>query len=634
MPPPTAMVKKLKSRPNTETDGSEPAAKKQRLEGDVGTVKKIGAKKKFASVAEDVTHAEEAIEVVKQQQEAPLGETGGKTKTKKEKEAEKEQNNPELREKRKRRKEVTKLYGELTSPGKARKDALIVGEIMELLHKRHQTLDKYCAKDVGSRVLQACLKWGSHEQRRQVLTALQKDIPKLATDRYGHMVVLKLLRYISRTAAQRKPTADERAAQVTNLKNFLEGFRGKSLITMFFQKYGCKVVNDVCFSPVVSKKEKRRIIQEVAVAEKVMALRPQLCSESTLRKLLKAEDLPEEHRKETMSHLRELLEKAVDKALLNHEVVHLLFQAFCEVANESQLRDVSEKSLPGAPHLLSSKPGAEALIRMMGTATAKERKAFCRDLKGKFVALAMNAVDYLVVMRLASTVDDTVLLEKTMLAEWTTDMASLCQDKYGHRVLAWLLVPGDKRFFSPYERECLALPAPSSLKAAETRQQELLRLLRPSLRTALTQNVLKIASDTHAKDLLVAYLAADWDGELVEALLRSCTEAIKAGDFGPLSSGPTSTALMHVLKLEPQGTKDAFAMPLWQRCFEPWLTAAASSPAVRILLAMLKLEGSKVREAVLKGVRSHRKEVEAAAKAAEAKGGVVTGIRQLLKEAC
>ena len=120
----------------------------------------------------------------------------------------------------------------------------------------------------------------------------------------------------------------------------------------------------------------------------------------------------------------------------------------------------------------------KALLRLLGIANAKQRKAlcfacdwwpschlwtlcpgfgfptfqlgaindseaFCRDLKGKFAALAKNSVDYVarvlgklqffwletfqindvlirdeVMIRLLTTVDDTVMLSKSMVAEW------------------------------------------------------------------------------------------------------------------------------------------------------------------------------------------------------------------------
>ncbi|CAK0829617.1 unnamed protein product, partial [Prorocentrum cordatum] len=109
---------------------------------------------------------------------------------------------------------------------------------------------------------QACLKWGSHDQRRQLLSTLKEQLPKLALDKHGHVVVLKLLRYTTRTAAARKPTEAEKKAAAKNLKDILEGFHGKSLHSAFYNKNGCRVINGFYFSESLSTREKRRILHE------------------------------------------------------------------------------------------------------------------------------------------------------------------------------------------------------------------------------------------------------------------------------------------------------------------------------------------------------------------------------------
>merc|ERR1740139_16146 len=103
-------------------------------------------------------------------------------------------------------------------------------------------------------------------------------------------------------------------------------------------------------------------------------------------------------------------------------------------------------------------------------------------------------------------------------------MEELCMDKYGYRVLSWILCPDDKRFFSPYERECLAIPSTTSVKAPETRRQEILRVVKPQILKVLVKNPLKVAAEAGASNLLRAYLAADWDGDIIEALIKACVK--------------------------------------------------------------------------------------------------------------
>eukprot|EP00927_Polykrikos_kofoidii_P050078 TRINITY_DN44020_c0_g1_i1.p1 TRINITY_DN44020_c0_g1~~TRINITY_DN44020_c0_g1_i1.p1 ORF type:complete len:659 (-),score=134.10 TRINITY_DN44020_c0_g1_i1:288-2264(-) len=533
--------------------------------------------------------------------------------------------------KQRRRKEVTRLYGELITPGKEKKSE-VVGRILELLAKRTTPLEQYCSSEIGSRVVQACLKWGSMEHRQQLLSKLKEHLAKMATDRFGHVVVLKLLRYSARTSKERKPTVEEKKTRENNLKEFLEVFHGKSLNTVFFHKYGCRVVNGIYFSDDLGVKEKRLLLHEVAVPQVVLLLRRELVTSLTLRKLFADKSLSAQHRDAMLQHLTEAVERAVDKELLGVDIVHILFQTYCELATESQLRDLAEKCMAGAPYLLSSKPGAEAALRLLGVANAKQRKALCKDLKGKYVALATNPVDYTVMMRFASTVDDTVMIGKSMLSEWIGELSTLVFEKYGHKVLVWLLRPDDPHFFSPYERECLALPSPTSMKAAETRRQELVRTLRPPLRTALQAEPLKIAADLHAKNVLTAYLTADWDGEILESLVAAAEAEVASNndvEMGLLGNGTVTTTLLVLLKLEPEGTDASLAGPLWRRCFEPNLTRVAASRCAFVLLALLK-RGDKVATAVRSALRKGRKQIDAAVKAIEASGVSTNGARKLL----
>jgi len=547
----------------------------------------------------------------------------------------KKSNKPKMGFKKKRKREITLLYRDLTNPGGGdRKAGELVSDILEVLKDRAATLEQYCSTRIGSRVIQACLKWGSHDQRRQLLSSLKEQLPKLALDKHGHVVVLKLLRYATRTAAARKPTEAEKKAAAKNLKDLLEAFHGKNLHSAFYSKNGCRVINGFYFSEALSTKEKRRMLHEVAVPATVALTRPELPGSRTLQAMLRADsDLTEDHRKTFMDHLSEALQRCVDKELLGIDLVHMLFQAFCENAREEQLRELADKCFGGAPYLLSSKPGAEALLRLLGVASAKQRKAFCRDVKGKFVALTNNPVDYLVMVRLATTVDDTVLLTKTMFAEWVADLDTIVEDKYGHKVLAWLLRPDDPHIFSPYERSCIALPCPTSLKAADARRMELVRALRPPLRKALLARPLELAANVNAKSLLLAYLTDSWDAELVEALVAAGEkEAPKDDDLGLLGSGTSTTTLIALLKLEPASSDGALAEPLWRRCFLPRLVHASTSRCAFVLLALLKREGG-VREAVLSSLNKQKAAIEAAAQAAEAKGKTVNGARKLLAAA-
>jgi hypothetical protein len=225
-----------------------------------------------------------------------------------------------LNKRQQRRKEVTVLYSELINSGRDRKSEEVVSELLEILKERSTALPEYVGSLVGSRVVQACLKWGSRKQRQELLAALKDHLPKLAVDRCGHVVVQKLLTYATKTSKERKPTADEKNAQARNLREFLEPFQGKHVHTAFYHKHGCRVINSIYFHDVLSTKEKRRLLHAIAVPEAMALLRPELLSTYTLRQILTSEDVSSNDRQKIMSHLREAIEKAVDKELLGCDI--------------------------------------------------------------------------------------------------------------------------------------------------------------------------------------------------------------------------------------------------------------------------------------------------------------------------
>mmetsp|Transcript_47990 Transcript_47990/g.89862 ORF Transcript_47990/g.89862 Transcript_47990/m.89862 type:complete len:226 (+) Transcript_47990:1-678(+) len=218
-----------------------------------------------------------------------------------------------------------------------------------------------------------------------------------------------------------------------------------------------------------------------------------------------------------------------------------------------------------------------------------------------------------------------------MVAEWIKEIESLCFDKYGHKVLAWILQPDDKHIFSPYERKCAAMPSPTSLKAPEARRQELLRPLKPAIRSVLLKAPLKAAADMHAKDLLAAYLAADWDALLVQGLLAAVQQEVAKEGLGLMNDGTVINTFLVLMKLDTdEGEK--MKQPLWESCLKSHIVAAASGRSCFLLLAMLK-GSQKLKESILGAVLAEKSGIEKALQAAEGSGSKVTGARNLLAEA-
>merc|ERR1719281_890015 len=132
-------------------------------------------------------------------------------------------------------------------------------------------------------------------------------------------------------------------------------------------------------------------------------------------------------------------------------MAQIIFDIFTSIATEDELKDLIDRVVEGIPHLLASKPGVNAFVRLLGVASAKHRKGIIKALKGQWVNLAKNDVDMVVVLRLLTTVDDTVLLNKAVLAELEPAVAELAVHEVGRKVLLAILAGIDKRYLTPSE---------------------------------------------------------------------------------------------------------------------------------------------------------------------------------------
>jgi len=145
-------------------------------------------------------------------------------------------------------------------------------------------------------------------------------------------------------------------------------------------------------------------------------------------------------------------------------------------------------------------------------------------------------VDYVVLMRLVDTVDDTVLLSKTMFAELGDEMRALAFDKHGSKVLVHILtMDADpkrrRRVMTPYELGQLAIAAPVSRKELSLRCLEVCPKVTMKLRTEFesARAVAEFAADVSARTVLVEYLARTSEEAVVSALLQAVSDALQQG---------------------------------------------------------------------------------------------------------
>merc|ERR1711908_241589 len=120
---------------------------------------------------------------------------------------------------------------------------------------------------------------------------------------------MKLFTYGSKTAEARGPTEEERRSGKDALAKLLRPLceDRKRLNTLFFQKYGCAVVNHIFFMKSLSRAQRWCLLNAVAVPP-AFSLQPPLgfSEAEPLGKALGNKEASMEQAKELQRHLREV----------------------------------------------------------------------------------------------------------------------------------------------------------------------------------------------------------------------------------------------------------------------------------------------------------------------------------------
>ncbi len=202
-----------------------------------------------------------------------------------------------------------------------------------------------------------------------------------------------------------------------------------------------------------------------------------------------------------MDHTRDLVQKLVNKSLLEFTYVHNLIWEYTKeaVSSASRMEDLVGQLVESAPKLLSTKPGAKVMCAVISHANAKDRKRILKTLKGHVLESLCHDSAYLGIMRLVDVTDDTVNVQKTLFDELRNvvpeikytatgevigtpepPLVAIAKHRTGHKLLLRLLSP-TKRHLEPDEEELFSQEVLSSKKAPELRRKEHLTFLKAPL---------------------------------------------------------------------------------------------------------------------------------------------------------
>lgn len=448
------------------------------------------------------------------------------------------------------------------------KRATLVEELFTLVKGK---IYEVAAKHDASRVIQALLKYGAPAHRTQTVLELKDHIIDLSKMQYGCFLVQKMIKYGG---------TEDRATIVKQLTG--------QVVVVGTHNIAANVLE---------------YAQEYLKPSQLSGLKLEFYGKEFAyfkadnSKNLK--DLLANHptkKTEILKNLTSILNRMVDKQLLGLAFVQSLLWEYFVNADFDDVMQMIPNVRDASLALLATRNGARVVNKCISYGSPKDRKRIIKCLKDKVMDACNHPSGYLVILRILDVVDDTVLVQKSILAEMNDLLLSVAMHATGRKVLLQLLSPLNKKYMSPDDIELLAppmLPSPEDAskqvvnykKEPEARREELLKGLLPKLEEMCAENAAALIWSKDGRDVLVEVLKRSSSEELSSALV----EAVLAEPTEEAQEPIYSDAIAHV-SLRRIIKETSVAVPLLDAVKDQLSVWATSNRGSFVVLAFLESE--------------------------------------------
>jgi len=273
----------------------------------------------------------------------------------------------------------------------------------------------------ASRCVQGVLQFGTADQRREVCVELCEvgtvnektnqtvNLADLCKIQYAHFVVLKMIKYCARDELCTKLIVKSLKKQMTKLAVHSVGSRVVELLFATFPTKSTAPLKLEMYGPNYA------LFSSSAVPPSKDSKTNAAPTLPTLATFI--ENNPDKL-ESTLVHLQAILQKGLDKSLTGFAYFHSLLHDYTSIATPNDIRSflapaLAEHSL----HLLSTRSGTKVVCDCIAYGSVKDRKKMIKCLKGYARSSLLHRDAYLAILRMCDVMDDTVLVNKMLLAE-------------------------------------------------------------------------------------------------------------------------------------------------------------------------------------------------------------------------
>ena len=367
-------------------------------------------------------------------------------------------------------------------------------------------------------------------------------------------------------------------------------------------------------------------------------------------------------REPTLTHLQALLQKGLDKSLTGFGYFHSLLLDYASIASPEDIRSfltpaLAEHSL----HLLSTRAGTKVVCECAAYGTVKDRKKMIKCLKGYTRSSLKHRDAYLAILRMCDVMDDTVLVNKMLLAELhqnpddekiddddeeedkPSPILDLVLSDTASKLFLLLMVskeemsssdddkatPRWNKLLDPYEVSALhqnptitenGEQIPTSKKEDETRRRELLVYLKELLVDVCNDHTEDLMRSKPGSKVLIEVCENFPSEELNTAIIDACADESEDEKILPLYEDPVGhLTLKHLFQSESKKSSDEDDLSLARSFYEKFKdelgAIATSNRGAFVLSSLLQTCVKDEAKTVLK---KHKKDITKLAKGGKA----------------
>lgn len=350
------------------------------------------------------------------------------------------------------------------------KRAKLMNDLQKLLHGNIKSIA--FAHD-STRVIQCYVQFGNEKQRQEVFDELKEHLVELSKSKYGRNIVKKFLMYGSK----------QQVAEI------IRSFKGQ--VRKMLRHAEASYIVEYAYNDKAIL-EQRNFLTEELYGNAFMVYKSAI--NPSLDKVLEAQPDKKDLILEEMKQI--LTPMAQKEAVIKHSLVHKVFLDFFVHATQKLRTEMIEAIREAVIYLAHTHDGARVAMHCIWHGTPKDRKVIIKTMKTYIEKIATGEFSHLVLLAAFDSIDDTKLVKQLVISEMIGSLPSIINNKYGKKVLLYLLSPRNNAHFLPELVKVLQQGDGNthSKKDPVVRRRELLEVVSPPL--------LKYLED-HARELVM-----------------------------------------------------------------------------------------------------------------------------------